>query len=143
MPHIMQPASSSARKTTVLLADDESAVTLLFEMDLTRRGYCVFQAHSGSEAVKISLDLPTSIDVLVTDWRMPDLSGDDLARRILLDRPEIKIVVMSGHSDAAAVIGSFAKNQALFLRKPFSPAKLVEAIEQLLNVPDQPGKRGA
>lgn len=143
MPHIMTPESSSARKTTILLADDESAITLLFEMDLTCRGYRVLQAHSGSEASKISSEFPTPIDVLVTDWRMPDLNGDELARQLLLDRPELKIILMSGHPDAAEVIASFAKDQALFLRKPFSPARLVESITRLLDLPDKPGERAA
>lgn len=139
----MTTDSSSARKPTVLLADDESAITLLFEMDLTRRGYCVLQAHSGTEAGKISAEFPTRIDVLVTDWRMPDLSGDELARRLLLERPEIKIIVMSGHPDAADVITSFAKDQALFIRKPFSPARLVDNINRLLNLPDKPDQSAA
>lgn len=143
MPHIMTPESSSARKTTILLADDESAITLLFEMDLTRRGYRVLQAHSGSGASKISAEFPTPIDVLVTDWKMPDLNGDELARRLLVERPELKIIVMSGHPDAADVIAGFAKDQALFLRKPFSPARLVESITRLLNLPDKPGERAA
>ena len=143
MPHIMTPESSSARKTTILLADDESAITLLFEMDLTRRGYRVLQAHSGSEASRISAEFPTPIDALVTDWRMPDLNGDELARQLLVDRPELKIIVMSGHPDAADVIASFAKDQALFLRKPFSPAQLVESITRLLDIPDKPGERAA
>lgn len=139
----MTPESSSARKTTILLADDESAITLLFEMDLTRRGYRVLQAHSGSEASKISAEFPTPIDVLVTDWKMPDLNGDELARRLLVERPELKIIVMSGHPDAADVIASFVKDQALFLRKPFSPARLVESITRLLDIPDKPGERAA
>jgi len=139
----MTPESSSARKTTVLLADDESAITLLFEMDLTRRGYRVLQAHSGAEASKISAEFPTPIDVLVTDWKMPDLNGDELARRLLVERPELKIIVMSGHPDAADVIASFVKDQALFLRKPFSPARLVESITRLLDIPDKPGERAA
>ncbi len=139
----MTPESSSARKTTILLADDESAITLLFEMDLTRRGYRVLQAHSGSEASKISTEFPIPIDVLVTDWKMPDLNGDELARRLLVERPELKIIVMSGHPDAADVIASFVKDQALFLRKPFSPARLVESITRLLDIPDKPGGRAA
>jgi two-component system cell cycle sensor histidine kinase/response regulator CckA len=143
MPDTMTPESSSARKTTVLLTDDESAITLLFEMDLTRRGYRVLQAHSGSEAGKISREFPTPIDILVTDWRMPDLNGDELARQLLLNRPELKIILMSGYPDAAEVIASFAKDQALFLRKPFSPARLVESITRLLEIPDKPGERAA
>jgi two-component system cell cycle sensor histidine kinase/response regulator CckA len=143
MPDTMTAESSSARKTTILLVDDESAIALLFEMDLTRRGYYVLQAHSGSEAGKISRALPTPIDVLVTDWKMPDLNGDELARQLLVERPELKIIVMSGHPDAADVIAGFAKNQALFLRKPFSPARLVEGINRLLDIPGKPGEQAA
>lgn len=143
MHHIMTPEPSSARKTTLLLTDNESAITLLFEMDLTHRGYRILQAHSGSEASTISKECPTPIDVLITDWRMPDLNGDELARQLLLERPELKIILMSGHPDAADVIASFAKNQALFLRKPFSPARLVESINRLLAIPDKPGERAA
>lgn len=139
----MEPESSSARKTTVLLVDDESAITLLFEMDLTSRGYCVLTAHSGFEASAIGMECPTPIDVLVTDWKMPDMSGDDLARRLLLERPGIKVILMSGHPDAATVIDSFVKNQALFLRKPFSPAKLVESINRLLDLSESPENRAA
>lgn len=139
----MEPESSSARKTTVLLVDDESAITLLFEMDMTRRGYCVIKAHSGSEASTISAEFPTPIDVLVADWKMPDLSGDDLARRMLLTRPDLKIILMSGDPEAAAGLNSFADNQALFLRKPFSPARLVECINRLLDLPDRSGDQAA
>ncbi len=139
----MPPESSSARKTTVLLTDNESAITLLFEMDLTQRGYRVLQAHSGSEASRISKEFPTAIDVLVTDWKMPDMNGDELAHRLLLERPVLKIILMSGHPDAADAIADFAKNQALFLCKPFSPARLAESINRLLDIPDKPGERAA
>lgn len=139
----MGPESSSARKTTVLLADDESAIALLFEFDLTRRGYCVLKALSGQEALKLSSEFQAPIDVLLTDWNMPGLSGDDLARQLLLERPAIKIILMSGHPDAAAKIDSFAKGQALFLSKPISPTHLVECIDQLLEVPDSPNERAA
>ena len=60
--------------TTVLLADDESAITLLYEIDLTRRGYKVLVAHNGSEAAAIGLGANHPIDVLVTDWRMPGMT---------------------------------------------------------------------
>jgi DNA-binding response OmpR family regulator len=143
MAGIMRPESSSARKTTVLLAEDESAIAMLFEFDLTRRGYCVLKALSGQEALKLSAEFQAPIDVLVTDWHMPGLSGDDLARRLLHTRPDLKIILMSGHPDAAAKIDGFANGQALFVSKPVSPIHLVECIDQLLDVPDSPDKRAA
>ena len=132
----MTITANGARKTTVLLADDESAIALLFEMDLTRRGYCVLKAHSASEATKISEDFPTPIDVLVVDWNMPDMKGDELASQLLKQRSEMKCVLMSGHPGAAETINGFPKNQAVFLAKPFTPSKLDSAIKELLSTAD-------
>ena len=134
---------TGARKTTVLLADDESAIALLFEMDLTRRGYCVLKAHSASEATKISEDFPTPIDILVVDWNMPDMKGDELAHQLLKQRSEMKFVLMSGHPGAAETINRFPKNQAVFLAKPFTPSKLDSAIKELLSTADPSPARAA
>ena len=128
--------AAGARKTTVLLADDESAIALLFEMDLTRRGYCVLKAHSASEATKISEDFPTPIDVLVADWNMPDMKGNDLAHQLLKLRPEMKLILMSGHPGAAETINGFPKDQAVFIAKPLTPSKLDSAIKELLSTAD-------
>jgi len=132
----MAPAteSASARKKTVLLVDDESAIALLFELELTRMGYYVLKAHSGAEANKISADFPTPIDVLVTDWHMPDVSGDELACELLVQRPDLKVILMSGYPEADAVAKAFPENQLVFLSKPLSPAKLDETIRRLLRL---------
>ena len=108
----MPMTSAGARKTTILLADDESAIALLFEMDLTRRGYCVLKAHSAAEAMQMSESCPTPIDVLVADWNMPDMKGDTLAHQLLQQRPDMRFVLMSGYASAAEAINSFPKNHA-------------------------------
>jgi len=139
----MTITSAGARKTTVLLADDESAIALLFEMDLTRRGYCVLKAHSASEATKISEDFPTPIDVLITDWNMPDMKGDELADQLFKQRPEMKLLLMSGHPGASETIDRFSKNQAVFLAKPLTPSKLDSAIKELLSTAHSSRTRAA
>lgn len=139
----MTITATGARKTTVLLADDESAIALLFEMDLTRRGYYVLKAHSASEATKISEDFPTPIDVLVADWNMPDMKGDELAHQLLKLRPEMKLILMSGHPGAADTIKGFPKNQAIFIAKPLTPSKLDSAIKELLSTTDPSRTRAA
>lgn len=139
----MTITATGARKTTVLLADDESAIALLFEMDLSRRGYCVLKAHSASEATKISEDFPTPIDVLVADWNMPDMKGDELAHQLLKLRPEMKLILMSGHPGAADTINGFPKNQAIFISKPLTPSKLDSAIKELLSTTDPSRTRAA
>jgi DNA-binding NtrC family response regulator len=132
----MTITAAGARKTTILLADDESAIALLLEMDLTRRGYCVLKAHSASEATQKSADCPTPIDVLVADWNMPDIKGDELAHQLLKQRPEMKLVLMSGHPAAAEAINDFPKNQAVFIAKPLTPSKLDSAIKEILHPAD-------
>jgi DNA-binding NtrC family response regulator len=132
--------SDGGPKKTVLLVDDESAITLLYEVDLTRRGYTVMTAHSGTEASRISAEFPNPIDVLVTDWRMPDMSGDDLACDLLDQRPNLKVVLMSGFPSAEAIAQAFPENQLVFLGKPFSPGKLDNTIRQLLGLL-RPGER--
>lgn len=139
----MPITTAGARKTTVLLVDDESAIALLFEMDLTRRGYRVLTAHSASEASRISEDFPTPLDVLVADWNMPDMKGDKLAHQLLTQRPEMKFILMSGYSSAAEAINGFPKNQAAFILKPFTPSKLDSTIKELLSTVDPAPARAA
>lgn len=133
----------SARKKTVLLVDDESAIALLFEMELTRMGYFVLKALSGAEASKISLNYHSPIDVLVTDWNMPDMNGDDLACELLVQRPDIKVILMSGFPEADAIAKAFPEDQLVFLSKPLSPAKLDETIRKMLKLPGTSGKKVA
>jgi DNA-binding NtrC family response regulator len=139
----MTITAAGARKTTILLADDESAIALLLEMDLTRRGYCVLKAHSASEATQKSADCPTPIDVLVADWNMPDIKGDELARQLLKQRPEMKLVLMSGHPAAAEAITDFPKNHAAFIAKPLTPSKLDSMIKEILSTDDPSRTRAA
>ena len=105
----MAPAAenNTARKKTVLLVDDESAIALLFELELTRMGYHVLKAHSGKEASRITADFHSPIDVLVTDWHMPDMSGDELACDLLVQRPNLKVILMSGFPEADAIAQAF------------------------------------
>lgn len=139
----MTMTSTGARKTTILLADDESAIALLFEMDLTRRGYSVLTAHSAAEATQMSDACSTPIDVLVVDWNMPDMKGDELARHLLKQRPDMKFVLMSGYASAADAINGFSKHQAAFISKPFPPSKLDSAIKELLSTADPSPARAA
>jgi len=76
---------------TVLLADDESAITFLFEIELTRLGYHVVPAHNGREAARIASDLNQPIGVLLTDWKIPGMTGDVLARQLMAGRPTLAV----------------------------------------------------
>ncbi len=116
---------------TILLADDESAITMLYEIVLTRMGHRVVVAHNGNEAARIGLDATHAIDVLVTDWRMPGMSGEAVARRLLAARPGMAVILMSGYDEAEQMTKTLDSAHVRFLRKPFSPAVLEQTIHNL------------
>ncbi|MBA3754317.1 MAG: response regulator [Nitrospira sp.] len=134
---------NTARKKTVLLVDDESAITLLFELELTRMGYHVLTAHSGAEAIRMSTEIHHPIDVLVTDWHMPDQSGHNLACDLLVQRQDLKVILMSGYPVADAYAQVFNQNKLVFLSKPFTTATLDETILQLLGLPGKSDRQVA
>jgi len=122
-------------KKTVLLADDESAITLVFEFELTRLGYHVVTARNGSEAARIGSDLNQPIDVLVTDWKMPGVTGDVLARQLIEGRPTLAVILMSGYDEAETIARTFDSARFTFLHKPIGPALLNQTIRSLLGLP--------
>ncbi len=133
----------SARKETLLLVDDESAITLLFELELTRMGYYVLTARNAEEAQRIATEFQHTIDVLITDWSMPDMTGDQLACDLLVERPSLKVILMSGYSEAATVCQAFHKDQLAFLHKPLGIAELNGTIRQLLGLSGEPDRQVA
>lgn len=134
---------NSARKTTILLVDDESAITLLLELELTRMGYCVLTASNAQEAQRIATEFQSTIDLLITDWRMPGITGDQLACDLLVQRPSLKVILISGYFEAEAVCRTFHDDQPEFLLKPFGIAELNETIRRLLGLLDKPDRQVA
>ncbi|HSR43428.1 MAG TPA: ATP-binding protein, partial [Longimicrobiales bacterium] len=81
---------------TILVVEDEPSVRKIVHQALTRSGYTVVEAESGEEALEVSDRHPGRIDLLLTDVVMPSMRGDELARRLREDRPEIKVFFISG-----------------------------------------------
>jgi CheY-like chemotaxis protein len=92
----------------------------------------VLQASDGEQAIEVSRRHTGTIDLLVTDVVMPRLGGRELARRLLAERPELRVIFMSGYSNDAQGLGDLAGSVGEFLQKPFSPSQLVERARALL-----------
>jgi two-component system cell cycle sensor histidine kinase/response regulator CckA len=117
---------------SILLVEDEEAVRSFAARALTSRGYTVHEATSGVEALEIMRETGGTIDLVVSDVVMPELDGPSLLRELRKERPDLKIIFVSGYAEDA-----FARNLPdgetfNFLPKPFSLKQLATAVKETL-----------
>jgi len=134
-PTLAAPASRKAGIGTILLVEDEDAVRELVEAILTSDGYRMLVATSPAEATRICRSFAGSIDVLLTDVVMPEMSGPDLADNLLAIRPGLKVLFMSGYAGEYLREEGVNSEGASLIQKPFTAAALEEKIRQTLNAP--------
>ncbi len=115
---------------TVLLVEDEPMVRGVAERALTRHGYAVITADNGEDALAI-LARGEEIDLLVSDVVMPGMDGPTMAREARKDRPDLRILFMSGYAEEQ-LRNSINVDNASFLPKPFSVQELAEAVKRSL-----------
>jgi two-component system, cell cycle sensor histidine kinase and response regulator CckA len=118
---------------TVLLVEDDHDVRELLGKTLERHGYRLLQAATGKDALELVGDPGVSIDLLVTDAVLPELSGPALAGHAIRMRPGIRVLFISGYTDDAMLrLGVSNRNEA-FLQKPFGSEALLRKVRQLLD----------
>jgi len=120
-PEHLQPFHPD--QTVVLLAEDEVMVQNIVRLTLEAAGYFVLTAHDGHEALQLSRSYSGPIQLLLTDIMMPRMTGLELCQHIRMERPQTKILVMSGTHHPGT--------KYPYLSKPFSPDKLREAVRQV------------
>jgi two-component system, cell cycle sensor histidine kinase and response regulator CckA len=114
----------------VLLVEDQELVRKLVNKVLEADGYQVLQASNGVEAMELCERHPGRIDLMVTDLVMPQMNGQELARRAVHLRPDMKVLFISGFAENEA---SDLGPDAQFLQKPFKPTELSRHIRRLLD----------
>ncbi|HEY0462870.1 MAG TPA: response regulator, partial [Polyangiaceae bacterium] len=82
-------------------------------------------------ALTLFHDSPENFDVVVSDVVMPGMSGPALIELLLLMRPELKVLYMSGYANDALVNHSVVERGFVFLQKPFAPLELVRKVREL------------
>jgi PAS domain S-box-containing protein len=117
---------------TILLLEDEDIVRNLTCQILESAGYKVVEAARGEEAIKSFKAENGSIDLLLTDVVMPEMSGKEVADRICELRPSMKVLFMSGYTDEAIVHHGVLDSNVQFIQKPFTPAALAIKIREVL-----------
>jgi CheY-like chemotaxis protein len=130
-----QRKNRCGERSTILLVEDEDGIRAMAKMFLEKNGYSVIEAENGPDAVAIWEKRQSQIDLLVTDLVMPGgFTGQKLARRLQLDRPDLKVIYSSGsdyegftESDDAP--GPLDSN---FLQKPYRLSSLAGMVRASL-----------
>ena len=121
---MIKPGSSLP--ATILIVDDEPEVRTVVAEFLEDFGYRVLQAEGGSQALGRLSDDP-AVQLLITDIRMPEMSGIELADLATEQNPHLKVILISGYFVSQQV-------HRRFLRKPFRMKELEAAVRAELGV---------
>ncbi len=139
------PASASPRGTgTVLLVEDEEPVRDAVREYLSLRGYEVLEAGDGEQALALASRFPRPIHLLISDVVMPGINGREMAQRFLLDRPDTRVLFISGYTESTVANHNLHAG-ASFLQKPFSLSVLAAKVREVLEPKAEAvrGKRAA
>lgn len=118
---------------TILVVDNEEAVRTIVCHVLERNGYRTRSASGGVGAEEVLASSNGDVDLLLTDVLMPTMSGRELVERVRAERPDLKVVYMSGYSgDATSPLGPW-DDAAVLLEKPFTGAQLIRTVHEVLD----------
>ncbi len=117
---------------TILLVEDDTSVRSPIRRMLERAGYRVLEAGEAQEAVKVAIQHNAALDLMLTDVVMPRMSGRQLAERMAVLYPGMKVLYMSGYADDALVREAAAEQGRDFIEKPFTSLTLVRKVREVL-----------
>lgn len=129
----MRSAAEPARQ--VLFVDDEPSIGMMVGFALGPSGYAVLTAHNGRDALKLYAAHHHELDVVVVDYILPDMRGDQLVAKMAEIDGAVPFVCMSGHS-RHEIAPDLRRRAAVFLHKPFNLSSLADRLDEaLLGVP--------
>jgi signal transduction histidine kinase/CheY-like chemotaxis protein len=128
-----EPIKSQPGSEKILLVEDEDAVRSVAARVLLNQGYTVIQARNGQEALALLEDLGETVDLILTDVVMPDLSGPALAEQLRRRWPGLKLVYMSGYALGDKLLPDTDEIADSFLEKPFSSESLIQKVREVLD----------
>ncbi|MEM8729310.1 MAG: ATP-binding protein [Pseudomonadota bacterium] len=130
------PAAAAPAKHgegVVLLVEDEAPVRAFASRALRLRGYTVLEAASAEDALKTLDDPGVSVDIFVTDVVMPGMDGPSWVKKALEERPDVRVVFVSGYAEGALGDSDTSIPNSVFLPKPFSLSELAETVHRQLH----------
>jgi len=122
---------SSPIAISVLVVDDEEPVRKFVGRVLKDAGYRITIASDGPEAIRMASNLPV-LDIVVSDVMMPEMAGDELARRLRESWPQLKVLYLTGFSDRLFKERVTLWEDEAYLDKPCSIKSLLQAVSLLM-----------
>lgn len=113
---------------TILIVDDEAMMRSLLKKILMRDGYNVLAASSGTEALNILED--ETVDIVISDLKMPEMDGFELLRQIKEDYPRIGIIMMTAYGDTYTVKDALLLGADEYITKPFKSFEISLVVER-------------
>lgn len=129
------PPSTLRGVETVLVAEDQEEVRHVACEILRRQGYHVLEAQNAGDALLVCERHPLPIHLLVTDVVMPKMNGRELAERLLVVRPDMKVLFMSGYTDNAIVHHGILDPDVAYVQKPLVPDVFARRVREVLDSP--------
>jgi CheY-like chemotaxis protein len=117
--------------------EDEDGVRALVRQVLSKHGYTVLEARHGGEALLHCERFKEKIHLLITDVVLEQMSGPELAQRLVQLRTDLKVLYVSGYTDDAIIHQGVLKHGTAFLQKPFTTDALARKIREILDETQQ------
>lgn len=121
---------ANQKTATILIVDDDASLRRVIEFQLQESGYTVLTAQNGEAGLDLMMN--NQIDCLITDWRMPQMSGLDLLRRTNAANSEIPVIVITAFSDVETAVEAMRHGAFDFITKPFNREIILLTVERAL-----------
>jgi two-component system cell cycle sensor histidine kinase/response regulator CckA len=119
---------------TILLVEDESGVRESERKFLLLNGYIILDAADGENALRIAAEFRGLIHLVITDVVMPRMGGAKLANQLRAERPDLRVLFVSGYAEATVLRQGAIDLSTSFLQKPFSLKTLAHKIRKVLEL---------
>jgi len=124
----------------ILFVDDEKDIVDMGKKIIENFGYQVVGVEDSMEALEIFKNNPDDFDLVISDITMPNITGEDFAKKILSIKPDIPIILCTGYSDIISERHAKKIGIKKYIMKPFSGQKIAEAINEVFNENEQKQK---
>lgn len=134
----MNNAEMSLDHLNILIVDDERSVIMILRTMLTNIGVGqILVAHDGLEAAAFLDECGDKVDIIISDWNMPNMNGLELLKKVRSSDPDKAFVMLTGSATQDAVREAKRLNINAFIAKPFSQLEIKKKVEMLSRILDE------